>query len=115
MKCSVEEEYEANEFAHMILHPSISSKAIRWFDEHKKASIIGIAIIVVVCIGLIGIPYALRQQSCYGEYYITDSGHKYHEKECIFVKDKNNVERLTQEQYYSGEYEPCQICLPEGN
>ena len=39
-------------------------------------------------------------------------GNKYHEKDCIFVKDKTNVHRMTEEEFESGEYEPCRICLP---
>ena len=115
IECSVEEEYEANEFAHAILHPSVWTTILQWMKERKKSVCIAIAFLLVVCIGVGIFTHIHRQQSYYGEYYITDSGHKYHEKECIFVKDKTNVERLTEEQYYSGEYEPCQICLPEGN
>lgn len=115
IECSVEEEYEANEFAHSILHPNLWTTIKQWVQEHKKAVCISVVAVLVVCVGIITISYIERQRSYYGEYYITDSGHKYHEKDCIFVKDKTNVERLTEEQYYSGEYEPCQICLPEGN
>ena len=46
-------------------------------------------------------------------YYVTPTGKKYHREDCIFIKDKKNVERLTDKEYYSGEYDPCQICLPE--
>lgn len=112
---SVEEEYEANEFAHAILHPRMWGHIVQWIREHKKVVCIGTLILVVACVWVIGIVYNERQHSYYGEYYITDSGHKYHEVECIFVKDKNNVKRLTKENYYSSEYEPCQICLPEHN
>lgn len=115
MTCSVEEEYEANEFAHAILHPRMWDCFVQWIREHKKVVYIGALALVIVCAVAIGIAHTERQRSYYGEYYITDSGHKYHEAECIFVKDKNNVERLTKEGYYSGEYEPCQICLPEHN
>ena len=55
----------------------------------------------------------IQSKSYYGDYYITKSGEKYHKEGCIFVKDKKNIERLTEEKYYSGEYEACQICLPE--
>lgn len=48
----------------------------------------------------------------YGEYYITSTGNKYHDKDCGYVKGKDNIERLTVEQYESGEYEPCGKCLP---
>lgn len=110
---SVEEEYEANEFAHAILHPRLRDCFIQWIRDHKKIVHIGAIVLTIVCALAAGIHNAARQRSYYGEYYITVSGHKYHEAECIFVKDKNNVERLTKEDYYSGEYEPCRICLPE--
>lgn len=115
MTCSVEEEYEANEFAHAILHPRMWDCVVLWIREHKKAVCAGALALLALCAVVIGVIHNERQRSYYGEYYITDSGHKYHEAECIFVKDKNNVERLTKEDYYSGEYEPCQICLPEHN
>lgn len=106
---SVEVEYETNEFAHVILRSSLRAKILWWFEENSKIAIIATAIVLTVCIGQIGIFHTARQQSYYGEYYITELGSKYHEKDCIFVKDKANVYRLTEEQYYSGEYEPCQI------
>lgn len=115
MTCSVEEEYEANEFAHAILHPRRRDCFVQWIREHKKVVCFGALTLVIVFAVAIGIARAERQRSYYGKYYITDSGHKYHEAECIFVKDKSNVERLTKEDFYSGEFEPCQICLPEYN
>ncbi len=56
---------------------------------------------------------ANQQKNYYGEYYITDTGHKYHRADCIFVKNKENVRRLTEEEFFSGDYEPCEMCLPE--
>ena len=70
-------------------------------------------ILLVLTIGTVIITNVMRNNAYYGEYYITESGEKYHKEDCIFVKDKKNVERLTETDYYSGEYEPCQICLPE--
>lgn len=113
--CSVEEEYEANEFAHAILHPQMWNCIVQWIREHKKVVCVGALALIVLSATVIGVIHNERQRSYYGEYYITDSGHKYHEAECIFIKDKNNVERLTKENYYSGKYESCQICLPEHN
>ena len=50
----------------------------------------------------------------YGKFLenLTSTGNKYHEEECIFVKDKTNTRRLTIEEFESGDYEPCDICLP---
>ena len=112
-ECSVDEEYEANEFAHHLLHPSIWTKFKCWLTSHKKPVIAASIVAVVVVIGAIFIAQIVQNNSYYGEYYITENGAKYHEENCIFVKDKKNVERLTEKDYYSGEYEPCQICLPE--
>ena len=49
----VEEEREANEFAHYILHPDPITLAVAKYHENKKQAII--AMIVVVCL-VIAIP-----------------------------------------------------------
>ena len=41
------------------------------------------------------------------------TGSKHHEKDCGFVKDKDNAYRLTEESFESGKNEPCQICRVE--
>ncbi len=113
VECSVDEEYEANEFAHHLLHPGVWMRFRCWLISHKKYVIAASVVAVVVVIGAILITQVVQSRSYYGEYYITESGEKYHKEDCIFVKDKTNVKRLTEKDYYSGEYDPCQICLPE--
>ena len=108
MNCSIEEEYEANEFAHAILHRRMRSCIVQWIREHKKTVCAGAFALLVACVAVIGIVYNACQRSYYGEYYITENGEKYHKIDCIFVKDKSNVKRLTEKDYYSGEYDPCQ-------
>lgn len=108
----VQDEYEANEFAHYILHPNLSEKTIGTVRSHKRtflisAIIAGVALVAVVLFFLIR-----KEQSYYGEYYITSAGNKYHKQNCIFVKNKNNVRRLTKEEFENGDYTPCEICLP---
>lgn len=49
----------------------------------------------------------------YKNYYITPTGLKYHKEECKRIKDKMNKSRMTLDDYESGRYEPCDICLPE--
>ena len=99
------EEHEANEFAHYLLHQSV------WQKGHKKTSAaIVVAIALLVVSGFIGYKIYCGN-TYYGEYYITSTGNKYHDKECGYVKGKDNVERMTREQYESGEYEPCGKCL----
>lgn len=113
IESSIDEEYEANEFAHHLLHPTWWMKAQSWVVANKKKAITIVCAIFVAIIFIVGLTQFIQSRSYYGEYYITENGEKYHKEECIFVKDKNNVERLTEKDYYSGEYEPCQLCLPE--
>lgn len=108
----VQEEFEANEFAHFILNPGKAIKVKNKVKENKKAVIIGAICIVLLIAGCTALAIVNQEKKYYGEYYITESGDKYHEKGCIFVKDKNNCHRMTVEEFESGEYEPCGICLP---
>ena len=109
----VQEEYEANEFAHYLLKDNLRTKLSRSMQLYKQHILITSIVIVVVCIIGITVWYPKYEETIYyGDYYVTESGQKYHKKNCIFVKDKSNVHRLTKEEYDSGIYEPCQICLP---
>ena len=87
-------------------------KAADFVRKHKKAVICCILALVIAFASIVAINIINTEKQYYGEYYITSSGNKYHEEGCIFVKDKTNVQRLTKEQFESGEYEPCQMCLP---
>jgi len=108
----VVEEHEANEFTHYILNNSIGQKIGIIIKKRRKPIIISLAIILVILIGMVVIGVIQKEQSYYGDYYMTSTGNKYHEEECIFVKDKTNIHRMTIEEFESGEYEPCEICLP---
>lgn len=107
----VKEEYEANEFAHYLLNPGRSVKTVQNIKKHKKAAVgIMASLAVIICaVCVVGVVYA--KNVYYGEYYVTSSGAKYHTKDCSFVSGKKNIHRLTKEEYESGEYEPCQICI----
>ena len=109
----VQEEYEANEFSHYLQTDSVTTKMQNGFIKHKKTCIAVIAIVVALAIVLTVFGYIEKEKQYYGEYYITETGNKYHERDCIFVKDKNNTQRLTVEQFESGEYAPCATCLPD--
>lgn len=108
----VQEEYEANEFAHFLINPGKQEKAISCVRKHKLASILTAIGLVVLIAGAVIFFQVEKEKQYYGEYYITDSGNKYHEKDCIYVKDKTNTHRMTIEEFESGEYEPCKMCLP---
>lgn len=78
---------------------------------HSKASIAAVLIIALIAVGCI-IGYKMYCENTYYEkYYTTSTGNKYHDKNCGYVKGKDNIERLTIEQYESGEYTPCEKCI----
>lgn len=107
----VVEEHDANEFAHYLLHRSVWQKVRHMVKEHKKASIAVVLIIALIVVGCI-VGYEIHcEKNYYGEYYITSTGNKYHDKDCGYVKGKDNIERLTIEQYESSEYTPCEKCI----
>lgn len=108
----VKQEHEANEFAHYLLHPDKTEKTKVWFKHHKKLVIALCACVLLIAIGVTAFSFVSKEKTYYGEYYITTTGNKYHEKDCIFVKNKDNIRRLTKEEFESGDYEPCKTCLP---
>ena len=109
----VRQEHEANEFAHYLLYPDKCEKSKMWIKKHKKLVISVCAVVLALVIGVTSYSLWSREKTYFGEYYITTTGNKYHKKDCIFVKNKDNVSRLTKQEYESGEYEPCKTCLPE--
>ncbi len=83
-----------------------------WVKKHKKLVILVCVCVLVAVIGVTVFSIVSKENSYYGEYYVTSTGSKYHEKDCIFVKDKTNVRLLTKEEFENGDYEPCETCLP---
>ena len=108
----VNEEYEANEFAHYLLNKTVANKLGAMISRHKKKLLCLVIALLLLVSGFFIFQWKNREVKYYGEYYITTTGNKYHEKECIFVKNKTNVSRLTKQQFDNGDYEPCQTCLP---
>lgn len=108
----VQEEYEANEFSHYLLNNTSKMKFADFVTKHKKLIICCMLALIIAVASIIAVSIINKDDKYYGEYYITSTGSKYHEEGCIFVKGKDNIQRLTTEQYESGEYEPCQVCLP---
>ena len=108
----VRDEYEANEFSHYLLNQSVWQKIRRILFKHKRAAV---AVAVILALGAaagVSVAVYTKEQSYYGDYYITETGNKYHKKDCIFVKNKTNIRRLTKDEFDSGKYEPCEMCLP---
>lgn len=109
----VSHEFEANEFAHYILNPPFTSK----LSAFLRQNFIYAAIILILAAALAGCTVLRNTQkkedSYYGEYYISSTGRKYHISECPYIKNNKTAERLTKEDYYSGVYTPCHSCLSD--
>lgn len=112
MGSDVNDEYEANEFAHFLLSRGRAARAADMIKQHKRVSAAAAAVLLIIISAAVLFTVSNNEHRYYGEYYITSSGSKYHKKDCIFVKDKSNVRRMTEEEFESGDYDPCAICLP---
>lgn len=109
----VQQEHEVNEFAHYLLYPSSWERFKQLLKRRKRA-------VAVLCVALAGVAVLVavllavnREQTYYGNYYVTSTGNKYHVQSCKFVKNKTNIRRLTKDDIASGKYEACEMCLPQ--
>lgn len=112
MGSDVSEEYDANEFAHYLQANGVGSRVGKGIKKHKKLFIAVLCLVVAAAIGVTVFALVNREKQFCDDYYITATGFKYHKEDCIFVKDKTSAKRMTVEQFESGEYEPCKMCLP---
>lgn len=109
-KPSVKEEYEANEFVHYFLNPSLRIRLRNVLLRHEWRTVaVLLAIVITVTGGIIA--YSAMMDQKYSPYYATSMGKKYHLRNCTQINDKTNVRRLTREELESGDYEPCGTCL----
>ncbi|MEE0265750.1 MAG: ImmA/IrrE family metallo-endopeptidase [Acutalibacteraceae bacterium] len=108
----VREEYEANEFTHYLLERNVGVKLTEVIQKHKKMFLCTLSALLLLLVGVVIFIAVNNEQQYYGDYYITATGSKYHEKNCVFVKGKTNIGRLTEEQFESGDYQACKVCLP---
>lgn len=109
----VKEEYEANEFTHFVLNPSFIQKSQRLFCIYWKKILLLSCISFFILGSIFFWQRKEKEKTYYGTYYITEYGRKYHQQDCIFVKNKTTIHRMTKEEFASHKYEPCQICLPD--
>jgi len=76
------------------LNPTPLVRIKNTIATHKKLVIcVSIVLIIALILSMVFIRIN-KEQTYYGDYYVTTSGHKYHRKECIYVKYKNNISRL---------------------
>lgn len=103
------QEHEANEFAHYLLSPPITNVIYAWVYGHKTATGIIAALIVL---GIVSIPVIsyVNSKVYHDYYYVTDGGLHYHLENCFYIQGKD-AHRMTEEEYASGNYTPCKICI----
>ena len=105
----VQQETEANDFSYCMQNPTLADK-LCYFIKNNKLWLSIVAVVLVACIILFC--WFMREERLYGDFVVTETGNKYHQSDCNHIKNKNNVRRLTLEEFESGEYEPCGTCLP---
>lgn len=112
-RSSVVEEFQAHEFTHHLLNPSpiVKTKAVLY--THKRISIIVFALVTIALLTMGYIFGASHHIEYINDFYITPTGLKYHRSTCRVIKGKNSARKMTKEEYESGLYEPCSICVPE--
>ena len=103
---SVEEEYEADEFAHYLLNPSPWLRLQNQLVRRKWAVLAVIAALSVLAWGANALYH-----SRYSNYYVSENGTKYHLRECLIIHDRVGLRRLTWDEAGSEIYEPCNVCL----
>lgn len=109
----VRDEYEANEFSHYILNRGFVGKVFDYVLIYRKISVIALIMLCVLTIFACVCVNKQEDSKYKDDLYITSSGEHYHIKECIYIRNKTNVKRLTKEAYKSGDYTPCSVCLPD--
>ena len=105
----VVQEYEANEFAHFLLDDKSGKK--------KRTKVISVLCTVLIIAGISAGLFINKQheKAVYTDnLYVTDTGSKYHVRDCMYIRDKTDVHRLSIEDFESGQYEPCSACMPGG-
>ncbi len=111
----VKDEHEANEFSHYLLKQSVFRKMKKTIASHRKAFIASVVILCLIIGSLAAYLIICNRNTYKDNLYITTTGECYHKKECIFVKNKTNIKKLTKEEFESGNYSPCDMCLPDEN
>lgn len=102
----IKQEFEANEFAHYLLKDMIGKRK-------KIIKICALTMLLTFTFGGIFTGYKIsKAKFVYTDsYYRTVSGTKYHIDGCIYLKNKTDIKRLTKEEFETGNYEPCSVCV----
>ena len=115
----------ANEFSCYIKNPGIIFKSYLFIIKKRKllaglialiACVLGLSVMIKSLITQPIKPvtgevssYTISDNTC----YVTSSGKKFHRKNCIVVKYKNNLTQIKLKDAINSGYKPCMICSPE--
>lgn len=102
----IKQEFEANEFAHYLLEDVSGRKKLV-----TKICIVTMLLVVVCGGAFTGYKISQDKRIYTDNYYRTSSGTKYHIEGCIYLKNKTDIKKLTKEEFESGNYEPCSVCV----
>lgn len=109
----VKDEYEANEFSHHLLNRGFVRKIGDFVFVHRKVCIVSFIIICLLTTFACIYVHKQNEPKYKDGLYITSGGERYHREECIHIKNKTNIEKLTVKDFKSGKYSPCDMCLPD--
>lgn len=111
MYVGAREEYEANEFVHYIMNAAPLFR-LKIRIHEKRRAVVGIAAAVMIIAAGICTAAGIIEYDSAADYYITETGEKYHQADCVTIRGKK-VHKMTEEERESGKYTPCAVCLPE--
>lgn len=111
MYVGAREEYEANEFVHYIMNAAPLFR-LKIRIHEKRRAVVGIAAAVMIIAAGICTAAGIIKYDSEADYYITETGEKYHQADCVTIRGKK-VHKMTEEERESGKYTPCAVCLPE--
>ena len=105
----ITDEWEANEFSHHLLSPDFSDKAVRTLKKHNGRIFMVTSMVVLAAVMFFAGYTIFGAQS--GPYYVTPNGSKYHRKDCMYVKGRTDIVKISKKDMKS--YSPCKVCLPD--
>ena len=114
---TIQEEYEANEFSHYLLNPGKLNGLGILLRKYLFRWLLFLLLLAAIflCASVLRntlFPPSRSRVLPVKEYYVTDDGNRYHEKDCMTIRNNETVHLMTEEELSSGRYTPCQVCLP---
>lgn len=107
---NVEEEFEANAFAQYLLDDHFGTAVKYRLMEHR---VLAVLLALLILAGTAGAAKLACDRLYWSDCYVTETGSKYHRRDCVYARDKENIRRLTRTELKNGGYGPCSVCLPE--